>query len=161
MRCSVKDLLKNDGEVAEIGGTLEYEMLENNGDEIYFTTPISFSGELKNNNGEILASGDIEFDYKVKCHRCGEEVTFSEKISVNEIFSNQSSDENYLLVGETLDLENMIIDNIRLSLPIKFLCKEDCKGVCTKCGINLNNEQCNCKEEKVDSRFEVLTTLLK
>ena len=161
MRCSVKDLLKNDGEIAEVGGTLEYEILENNGDEIYFTTPISFSGELKNNNGEILASGDIEFDYKVICHRCGEEVTFSEKISVNEIFSNQSSDENYLLVGETLDLENMIIDNIRLSLPIKFLCKEDCKGVCTKCGINLNNEQCNCKEEKVDSRFEVLTTLLK
>ena len=38
-----------------------------------------------------------------------------------------------MLVGETLDLENMIIDNIRLSLPIKFLCKEDCKGVCTKC----------------------------
>ena len=104
---------------------------------------------------------DFIFDYKVKCHRCGEEVVFSEKISVNEIFSNQSSDENYLLIGETLDLENMIIDNIRLSLPIKFLCKEDCKGVCTKCGINLNNGQCNCKEEKVDSRFEILTTLLK
>ena len=161
MRCSVKDLLKNDGEITEVGGTLEYEVLENNGDEICFTTPISFSGELRNSSGEILASGDIEFDYKVRCHRCGEEIIRSEKISVDEIFSTQSSDEKYLLIGETLDLENMIIDNIRLSLPIKFLCKEDCKGVCTRCGINLNNEQCNCKEEKVDSRFEVLTTLLK
>lgn len=161
MRCSVKDLLKNDGEITEVGGTLEYDVLESNGDEICFVTPISFSGELKNNNGEILAQGDIEFDYKVRCHRCGEEVTFSEKIPVNEIFSTQSSDEKYLLIGETLDLENMIIDNIRLSLPIKFLCKEDCKGICTKCGTNLNNGQCNCKEEKVDSRFEVLATLLK
>ena len=62
MRCSVKDLLKNDGEIAEIGGTLEYEMLENNGDEIYFVAPISFSGELKNENGEILADGDVEFE---------------------------------------------------------------------------------------------------
>ena len=161
MRCSVKDLLKNDGEIAEVGGTLEYEMLENNGDEIYFTTPISFSGELKNENGEIFTSGDIEFDYKVRCHRCGEEIVRSEKIQVNEIFSSESSDEKYLVVGETLDLENMIIDNIRLSLPVKFLCSDDCKGICTKCGINLNNGQCSCKEEKVDSRLEVLTTLLK
>jgi hypothetical protein len=67
MRCSVKDLLKNDGEITEVGGTLEYEVLENNGDKIYFTTPISFSGELKNSGGEILAQGDIEFDYKVVC----------------------------------------------------------------------------------------------
>ena len=161
MRCSVKDLLKNDGEVTEVGGTLEYEMLESNGDEICFTTPISFSGELKNENGDIFATGDIEFEYKVRCHRCGEEFVRNEKIQVNEVFSTEGSDEKYLLIGETLDLENMMIDNIRLSLPIKFLCNEDCKGVCTKCGTNLNKEQCNCKEEKVDSRFEVLTTLLK
>ena len=161
MRCSVKDLLKNDGEITEVGGTLEYDVLENNGDEIYFVEPISFSGELKNENGEIFASGDIEFEYKVRCHRCGEEIIRSEKIAVNEIFSRDSSEEKYLLVGETLDLENMIIDNIRLNLPVKFLCNEECKGFCAKCGVNLNNEQCNCKEEKVDSRFEILTTLLK
>ena len=50
----------------------------------------------------------------------------------------------------------MILDNLRLNLPVRFVCKEDCKGVCTKCGKNLNFEKCECVEERKPSPFDVL-----
>ncbi|MGB9809870.1 MAG: YceD family protein, partial [Caldanaerobacter sp.] len=47
-----------------------------------------------------------------------------------------------------------------LSLPMKFLCKEDCKGLCPICGTNLNYGSCSCKREDIDPRLEVLSKLL-
>ena len=161
MRCSVKDILVNDGDTTEISGSIEYETLENNGDIITFITPIEFSGELRNDNGDINVKGEIEFEYKVKCHRCGEEFTSSLKCDVEEIYSAIQTDSSYLLKGDEIDLKDMIIDNIHLNLPIKFLCKDDCKGVCTICGTNLNYKSCNCKKTETDPRLSVLTELLK
>ena len=129
MRCSVKDILKSDGEIAEISGVLEYETLENNGDNIKFLTPIEFSGEVKNESGSIIVTGEIEFEYEVDCHRCGEVYKSSIKFPVSNIFSVSPTEDEYLLKGEILDLEDMLVDNIRLNLPVKFLCKEDCKGL--------------------------------
>jgi len=161
MRCSVKDILINDGDITEISGSIEYDTLENNGDIITFITPIEFSGEMKNDNGEILVTGEIEFDYKVNCHRCGEEFNSTIKFDVEEIFSTEPMDSKYLLKGEVIDLEDMIIDNIHLNLPVKFLCNEECKGLCTVCGTNLNSETCNCQKDETDPRLLVLTKLLK
>jgi uncharacterized protein len=161
MKCSVKDILKNDGEIAEISGVLEYDTLENNGDTIKFTTPISFSGEIKNENGDILVDGEVDFEYEVECHRCGEPVSKTMNFKISELFSADPHEEKYLLKGEILELEDMIIDNIRLNLPVKFLCNSDCKGVCAICGNNLNISECNCSKKNIDSKFSVLSDLLK
>lgn len=161
MRCSVKDILKNDGEIAEISGVLEYDTLENNGDTIKFATPISFSGEVKNENGDILVNGEIDFDCEVECHRCGESIIKTMNFKISEIYSTNSQEEKYLLQGEILDFEDMLVDNIRLNLPIKFLCINDCKGVCTMCGNNLNVSECDCSKKNTDSKFSVLSDLLK
>lgn len=160
MRCSVKDILKSDGEIAEISGVLEYETLENNGDEIKFITPIEFSGEVKNESGNIIVNGEIEFDYEVNCHRCGEVYKSNIKFPVSNIFSVSPSEDEYLLKGDILDLEDMLVDNIRLNLPVKFLCKEDCKGRCATCGTNLNNTMCNCEDSNIDARLAVFSNLL-
>jgi uncharacterized protein len=46
-----------------------------------------------------------------------------------------------------------------LSLPTRPLCREDCRGLCPHCGINLNRESCGCREERLDSRLAALRSI--
>ena len=60
---------------------------------------------------------------------------------------------------DTADLTDDIRQNIILNLPMKLLCRESCKGLCTNCGANLNEKQCDCKHTAEDPRWEALKKL--
>lgn len=60
-----------------------------------------------------------------------------------------------------LDLDDLALSDILLALPVKNLCKEDCKGLCPVCGVNRNTETCECLKKQVDPRLEKLGELLK
>jgi uncharacterized protein len=60
---------------------------------------------------------------------------------------------------ETIDLGDMMREQIYLAVPMKPLCREDCKGLCPVCGINRNREVCTCQSEWVDPRLDVLRSL--
>ena len=59
-----------------------------------------------------------------------------------------------------LDLDELIRTDITLGVPYLFLCKEDCKGVCSGCGKNLNEESCECGKDEIDPRLEPLRKIL-
>jgi uncharacterized protein len=61
--------------------------------------------------------------------------------------------------GDFIDLAPIICEQIILQIPIKVLCKEDCKGLCQQCGANLNIASCNCRLNFVDDRMAVLKNL--
>ncbi len=58
--------------------------------------------------------------------------------------------------GDTIDLTSIICEQIILNIPIKTSCREECKGLCAQCGINLNTYSCNCHLDVVDHRMAVL-----
>ena len=87
---------------------------------------------------------------------CGKEFNREDSIDVFEIYRREPTEDEYLLDGDEIILDDMIMDNLRLNLPVRFLCKEECKGVCTKCGKNLNDEECECVPEEKTSPFDVL-----
>ena len=58
--------------------------------------------------------------------------------------------------GDFIDLTSIICEQIILQIPIKVLCREECKGLCQQCGANLNTSSCNCTSESLDSRLAVL-----
>lgn len=60
-----------------------------------------------------------------------------------------------------IDLEEPIKQIVYLSMPMKALCKGDCKGICPMCGINLNTGKCECNDFVIDPRLEKLKTLLR
>jgi len=60
------------------------------------------------------------------------------------------------LSAEGVDLAELIRQAVVVALPMQFLCSEDCRGLCAQCGCNLNDRQCQCHEERVDSRLQVL-----
>lgn len=59
---------------------------------------------------------------------------------------------------DKIDFDNDVREFAILAIPMKKLCKEDCKGLCPKCGVDLNYEQCNCKSDDIDPRWEKLFT---
>ena len=63
--------------------------------------------------------------------------------------------------ADEFDLLGLIKEQIVLNVPMKLLCNEECKGICPKCGTDLNINKCNCSLTEVDSRLEILKDLLR
>lgn len=122
--------------------------------------PVSFNGNLTNMNGILELDGRLDTGYLVTCYRCLEEIEGQLEIKVFESITNgekeNSEPESYTYEGNFLELDKVVEDNIILNLPMKQVCSQDCKGLCQKCGANLNEGPCNCKEDSVNPRMESL-----
>lgn len=115
---------------------------------------------------EITVIGNIRLLIETPCSRCLVPV----KIELNPMISLVLSPGDKLSVedkdiehetyhGDEIDLSSYLMEQVAISLPVKVVCKEDCKGLCTLCGANLNTEVCACNREQIDPRFSVLKNL--
>ena len=81
-------------------------------------------------------------------------------VLVTELASEENEDEGvFPLEGESADLEDIVRTVFVLNMDSKLLCKDDCKGLCCRCGKNLNDGPCGCQKE-LDPRFAALRQLL-
>ena len=130
-----------------------------------FVSPIMVKGEASNRAGLVDVNFDVSFTYNRPCDRCFKDVSRELNYQFNHrlVVSLQGDDnDDYIEVPDyTLDVDNCVQTDIILTLPVKFLCKEDCKGICPKCGKDLNDGECGCQTEEIDPRLEVLKELLK
>ena len=122
--------------------------------------PVSFDGTLTNINGMLELDGRLSTSYRTVCYRCLNAIEGQLDIKVRESFVNgkQGADEidAYMFEGKFLDTNKVFEDNIVLNLPMKQLCIGDCKGLCQKCGINLNEASCSCSEDPINPQMEAL-----
>ncbi len=79
----------------------------------------------------------------------------------DEIESNEENVVALLPDQKEIDLTSFIQETLILSIPMKILCRNDCKGLCAGCGADLNKEECRCGDKQFDSRWEKLTKLRK
>ena len=95
------------------------------------------------------------------CDRCGTEFDSVKVQELKAYLSDGESDdpEAFVLDGDKLDLDETLSTLFVLDMETKFLCTEDCKGLCSKCGANLNHGPCGCRKE-IDPRLAVLEQLL-
>ena len=129
-----------------------------------FATPVHVTGEVFNEAGVVQISYTVRFTLKLPCDRCLDIFTRDYEYSFQEILVNEENPENdeYIPVpGCLLELDDLVLSDVLLSLPAKQLCREDCKGLCPKCGVNWNHETCQCSQKEVDPRLAVLGELLK
>lgn len=124
-----------------------------------FTTPVTLKGEIRNTAGIVTIEAKADFSMEVTCDRCAEDIKpqFSVNVEHGLVASlNHEDNDDYILVEDMkLDIEQLTLEDIYLALPGKFLCKEDCEGLCSECGANLNEGSCNCKKP-IDPRWEAL-----
>ena len=112
----------------------------------------------------ILVTGEVHAQALIECSRCLERMISGVDMRVVELFvapgHEEAADEDaYRISGSEIELEPMIRDAIGLDLPLNPLCDESCKGLCPRCGHNLNAEACTCVEDEVDPRWAPLADL--
>lgn len=132
------------------------------GEKIEFIKPITLEGELFLTGDIINLEGNICSELSLPCSRCFVNFSHTINVPIHEKFSAnpENKDDDIILIdGDTIDITNVIKNNIIMSLPIKKLCKDDCKGLCQHCGTNLNISSCNCSNDDIDSRLTKLKDL--
>ena len=129
------------------------------------TEPVVAEGMVRNTAGVMVMTGDITTCIHGVCDRCAEsfdrEVHFPiDVVLVTEMANEENEDEwVFPLEGDSADLDDIVRTVFVLNLDSKLLCKEDCAGLCHRCGKNLNDGPCNCQKE-LDPRFAALKQLL-
>lgn len=122
---------------------------------------------------EVLISGDIKADVELQCSRCLKDFKLTMTIPFDVVYNpvdELKNEERYELKqdeldmgfysGDELDISELIKEQIILNIPMKPLCNELCKGICLKCGADLNYDKCSCGEKEIDPRLEILQKFL-
>jgi len=128
-----------------------------------FAVPPRAVGMVRNSAGVLVLTAVISADVACVCARCLTEFQRQIKLSTEAVLAEELQDENntdiYLLDGDYIDLDEVVKTAFVLNMDQRFLCKEDCKGLCEKCGKNLNDGPCSCRVES-DPRLAVLGQFL-
>lgn len=127
-----------------------------------YDEPPHASGEVANTAGVLTAKGTIEAGMTCICDRCGAQFCSEKRLDFEApvVPAGESEDpEAFELEGDWLDLDELLETVYILDMETKYLCREDCKGVCPDCGKNLNEGPCSCRK-KPDPRLAVLEQLL-
>ncbi|SHI69163.1 uncharacterized protein SAMN05444401_1365 [Clostridium amylolyticum] len=162
MKIEFNDLFKRKNFTKDLEGTFTMESFLYEGDEIVFKSPVKAKGKASVLEDIIQLDMEVSAVIELTCTRCLDRYTSNINLNIFEEYTNDSQKENediIFITEEYLDIKKVITDNILLSLPIKKLCSNDCKGLCQNCGANLNRNTCNCPQEDVDIRMAKLKNL--
>ena len=130
--------------------------------EIRINEPVSIDGSLALVGDIIQLDVVVHAKLLLQCSRCIENFVHEIDLDVHEKFSsNQDNNDDSIIFidSDAIDITEIIENNIILALPIKKLCNDDCKGLCQKCGTNLNINTCSCDNKDVDPRLAKLKDL--
>lgn len=117
----------------------------------------------------VRVTGHIEGSLEVTCHRCLRDFSYplSEEVDIYLVEEAKMPEDEDMEIedeelvyeffdGEVIEVDQLIAEQVFLALPVKVLCSEDCKGLCPRCGANLNEEACRCEANKGGSAFAKL-----
>ena len=127
--------------------------------------PVVAEGTVRNTAGVLMMTGSVRTTIHGICDRCVAEfdrdIDFPIDVVLVTEFANEENEDEWVfpLEGDSADLDDIVRTVFVLNLDSKLLCKEDCKGLCYRCGTNLNEGPCNCQKE-LDPRFAALKQLL-
>lgn len=127
--------------------------------------PVAVSGSVRNTAGVLLLTGSLRAVIRGVCDRCACSYTQAFAIPLDVVLvpalaNEEDEDENvFTLVGGCADLDDIARTAFVLGFSPKLLCRPDCKGLCCRCGKNLNDGPCGCRPE-MDPRFAALQQLI-
>ena len=167
---NISDIL--DGKIKEksFEETLSMDAIELHGNvvELKDKSPVSLK---VSNNGQGRANVSFEFTCTITlpCDRClqpvSNDINVSGEVSVRTkdctIEDGTEDEDSDFLDGYSLNEDELILSEISMAIPVKVLCKEDCKGICSICGSNLNEGECGCDRFVPNAAFAGLSDLFK
>lgn len=127
------------------GDTLPFDERVDLSNEEPLFTDVRIVGRLRNVVGVMTVCATVTGSCTAACDRCLEPAVLSLESELKTVLTLDSSeDDSVWIENGKIDLCKTAYDALVLSLPIRILCKEDCKGLCPTCGANLNDGDCGC-----------------
>lgn len=132
-------------------------------------------GRASRKGGEVWLSGNIRATVEAVCDRCLRPVGLPLELDFRESFmplaaaagpkeETELQDEDLFVSvyeGDEIDVDELVREQVLLALPTRFVCREDCKGLCPQCGADLNAGPCSCPTKEIDPRWAALASLKK
>jgi uncharacterized protein len=155
----VRDLVGRPGiwRTEQVSGTIDDLATELAG--LSEDTPVTADLTLEALDEGILASGKLEGALSMRCARCLKSFEQGFSVELRELFvlfPHEDSDEYPLDPEGFLDPDQMIRDVVGVELPFAPVCRLDCRGLCGRCGGDLNLDGCTCTEPEIDPRWDGL-----
>ncbi len=163
MRFSVRSIINTPGKRLPFAFSMDLSEMDFCGRRP-IQEPVQVEGEIRNTAGMLELSLRAWTTLECVCDRCAREFRREKEISYSCLLAaekqNEEDEEIVLLEnGEFVDVEDLARTAFVLGMDTKTLCSEDCKGLCPRCGADLNLGPCSCKKE-ADPRLAVLAKLL-
>ena len=158
MLINLSKLLSGDQETLTEQVALEMENFSNSLGTFPVTEKTSFPLKIsKIGTDKFLIEGETAVTIEIPCDRCLVPVSMEIPLTICREYdknnTEEESEEEDLIVGYNLDTEQLIYCEILVNWPMKTLCTEACKGICKKCGTNLNHSSCTCDTVELDPRM--------
>jgi len=109
----------------------------------------------------VHVAGRVSGVVAMECRRCVKIFNRDVGVEVDELFlpAAEAEEDEYTITDEEIDLETMVRDAMVLALPLNPVCREDCRGLCSTCGADLNEGDCGHSAQIVDIRWHALEKL--
>lgn len=164
----VRGILADPGQVIQVEESLNPPDIVLGGERIPFLEPCRVTGRISNVGADTLRfDGRAETKVQMQCARCNKPVAVPLEAVISQRFVKKVQDdgpedeaEAEPITNDRIDLEDVIFHEIQLSIPMKVLCREDCRGLCPVCGQDLNEGSCHCETKVSDPRWDALKDLL-
>ena len=139
-------------------------------EDAVLSEPVTADFVLRHKNRDLYVDGIVETAIRFRCSRCTKEFfrPFSARFDLSYLPQPKWTNEDGEIElkyedmevayhdGVAFDVNLMVLEQIELAMPMKFVCRDDCRGLCYRCGADLNEGACPCKKEEPDSRLSVL-----
>jgi len=132
-----------------------------------FTNSYKLQVKMEKRHSQIVLDGSLVLEAKFVCDRCINEFTEQLESRFRHVYlfgkmevENENDSITYLSFdADKIDISKELFDYAETAIPLKKICSEDCKGLCSHCGKNLNEGSCGCSTEKLDDRWFPLQQL--
>lgn len=163
MLINLTELFTCEGKKKEYTVESTFEKISNGADDFTVIGREPFKLVINSLGGrKYTLKGETTVELEAPCARCLEPVKTSVELLFDREFElNDEGDEGEgldrepYISGYNLDVDELVFNELMLSLPMKVLCMEDCKGICNRCGTNLNYSTCTCDTGELDPRMSV------
>lgn len=163
MKLDISSIVTTDGGRLTFQGESVFEPVAFCGNKFSFEKKTVIDGEIFNSAGVFLLKARVSGEVTTHCARCGKPVRENFSFELNEKLikdGDESTEEDAICFsGDVIDIGDLAVNGFLMNSPARYLCKEDCKGLCPVCGINRNEKECSCEDDDIDPRLAVLNDL--
>lgn len=140
-------------------------------DSVRLLEPVEAKGKASRKDGRVRLEGEVRTRIEKACDRCLRPVseTVAARFEIRFVPPAEAASETPVLeaddldveplLGDTIDFDEIVREQILLGVDMRSLCRTDCRGLCLDCGADLNEGDCGCHKEDVDPRWAALKTL--